>query len=108
MGRRRAPRFGPRLEHENRPEVLLPVSLAGEVRTPHLGDARLVEKTFLAKAALVEQALGPGAERAAKPLADRRAETHLRTVDQFARDVAVQQGAQQPFAGALFHLHQTS
>src|SRR5690606_31502698 len=87
----------PRLEHQYVPEVVLPVLPSTEMRRPHLPDGLGPQIAFLPQTRLIEQVLGPVAQGASQPAAQRNTETLLGSVDELARYMAVQHLAQQPF-----------
>src|SRR4051794_9021229 len=65
---------------------------------PHGPHHCRIENLILAEFALTQQALGPVAQRAAQPDVDRHTETHLWSINEFARHVFVQHLAEDPFA----------
>ena len=85
----------PRLKHQHRPQLVLPVHPPGHVLPPQALDRGRIEEAFLAQPRRPQQRLGPIPQRAAQPVIDGRAETLLRPVDQRGRHVPVEQPAQQ-------------
>src|SRR6476661_3547903 len=80
----------PGLEHQHRPERILPVSPAGLVLVEtlaHIGD---IEQATHLESLLGEELGSPLAERSPDPLAKRNAEALLRALEQCGRHVALQ------------------
>src|SRR4051812_44846503 len=68
---------------------------------PRAGDELDVEEILPAKTIRAQEVSGPLAQLSTKPVLQRHAEAHLRTVDQCPGHMAVQHLAQQPLRGAI-------
>src|SRR5437868_12311208 len=71
---------------------------------PARADDVRVEPALRPDQAGIEQVLGPGAQRSLDPFTDRYSESGLRTIDQLARNEAVQQLAHDMFAATAADL----
>src|SRR5439155_14585905 len=86
----------PALEHEHGPQPVFASAHPPKVRLPGSTDRLRVEITLLRQPPLVEQRFRPVAQRPPEPFANRHAKTHLRALDQFARDMSLEDLPEDP------------
>src|SRR5205085_12120144 len=91
----------PALEHEHGPQPVFASAHAPKVRFPSSPDRLRAEITLARQAPLIEQRFRPVAQRAPEPFADWHAKTHLRALDQFARDMPLEDLPEDPLRLAL-------
>src|ERR687891_2727606 len=85
------PALLPCLEHQEVPHLVAPVARAGQMLLPLTADRPCVQKALVDQASLVEQGLGPVAQRTAQPVGERNGEALLRPLREFGRQVAREQ-----------------
>src|SRR5579884_3958381 len=91
-------RFEPGLEHQDAPEIVLPVVPAGQMLRPLGADRLRREKSLGAQTALAEKRLRPIAQWSPQPGVQRDTEAGFRPLDEIFRHVPVEHLAQQPLA----------